>query len=124
MKHKKHWLLAVGLVVISAIILGVLIIATKDKNLVVTRAAISNDVSGNQIISGTVENKTVDKVYSQVQVSLEYLNTSGQVVGQEVLKTKALGPHMVWGFKTNLPTGDITRFKIKASSAHIFGLRW
>lgn len=103
---------------------GILLFAGRDQNLLITRSAISNDETGKQVISGTVENKTSNKIYSQVRVDIAYLNAARQVVGNDSAQTNSVGPHMVWGFKEYVNSSNVAGFKIKVSSVHIFGLRW
>lgn len=103
---------------------GLLLFVGPDQNLIITRAAISNDETGKQVISGTVENKTSNKVYPQVRVNITYLNAAQKVVGQGSAQTNSVGPHMVWGFKEYINSNNVTGFKLKVSSVHIFGLRW
>lgn len=119
---KKSIIILVTLIV--AVLAGIWFLASYDNGLVITRSAISVDKNGEKVISGTVENKTKDKTYLKVGVNIKYLDASGEIVGQESLETKSLGPHMVWGFKENIDSNDVTTFKIKTSSAHFLGLRW
>ena len=118
----KFWLIANGLLIILIII--ILTVNFQDSNLIITRSALSVDAAGQQIISGTVENKTGDKTYSKVQVDISYLNASDQIISKDALETNSLGPHMVWGFKSKVSADNAIDFKIKASSLHVFGLRW
>lgn len=118
----KFWLIIDGLLIIFMAV--ILVTTSQDSNLIITRSAISVDVAGQQIISGTVENKTSDKTYSQVRVDIKYLNAAGQVVGKDAVQTNSLGSHMVWGFKTEITSDNVVNFQLKASSIHNFGLRW
>jgi len=117
-------LIIIILTILIISLAGLLLFVGPDQNLRITRAAISNDEAGRQVISGTVENKTSNKVYSQVRVDITYLNAAQKVVGQDSAQTNSVGPHMVWGFKEYGNSNNVAGFKIKASSVHIFGLRW
>lgn len=118
----KFWIIIDALLIVF--IVTILTVPIQDANLIVTRSAISVDETGSQIISGTVENQTGDTTYSKVQIDLKYLNSAGQIVGQDVLQTNSLGPHMVWGFKAKVKSDNVANFQIKVSSLHLFGLRW
>lgn len=117
-------LIIIILTILIIFLAGLLLFVNRDQNLLITRAAISNDEAGKQVISGTIENKTSNKIYSQVRVDITYLNAAKKVVGQDSAQTNSVGPHMVWGFKEYVNLNNVSGFKIKVSSIHIFGLRW
>ena len=108
-------MVVVGLIVLPLLVLFVMAATDDDENIVLSRNDVITDASGVRTWHGTMMNRT-DSQYREIAVTIRFLDSAGQPVGEATGSTDRLEPGEKLDLQAPLPS--------QAKNIQVYSLQW